>query len=301
MPRPPVLSSSEAPWKGIRVDHFKGGPTEVDDEAPLWHQVLVQLDEPTSFEWREGERTGRTYVPPWNVGVYPALRSLNVRNRDTRDFICLSIEPEFLRRAAHDVSQVDQLELAFRPINDDPLVRGLALALKAELEAGCPGGRWYGESLASALAVHLVRRYSSSSNDSAHSHPSAEPHGHATDASANNGGLGRNRLREAIEFMQTHLGEELRLEQIAETTGLSPYHFARLFKRSTGLAPHQYLIRRRVDRARELLLTTNLEIAEIATQSGFCDQSHLTTHFKRVFGVTPRVFIQECARRKTTG
>ncbi len=298
MPRPPVLSSSEAPWKGIRVEHFKGGPAEADDEAPLWHHVLVQLDEPSSFEWREGDRTGRTYVPPWNVGIYPALRSLNVRNRDTRDFICLSIEPEFLRRAAHDISQIDQLELAFRPVNDDPLVRGLALALKSELEAGCPGGRWYGESLASALAVHLVRRYSTAAN---HGHVSSGANDHAGangDGPGSSTGLGRNRLREAVEFMHNHLAEDLRLEQIAQTTGLSPYHFARLFKRSTGLAPHQYLIRRRVDRARELLLSTNLEIADIATQAGFCDQSHLTTHFKRIYGVTPRVFIQEFARRK---
>ncbi len=292
MPRPPVLSSATAPWKGIRVEAYKGGPFEIDDEAPLWHHIVVQLSEATSFEWREGDRTGRTYVPPWNVGVFPAFRPITMHNRDTREFIFLAIEPEFLRRAAHDMTHLDQLELAHRPINDDPLVRGLALALKAELEAGCPGGRWYGESLASALAVHLVRRYSVS--DGANAETTAEP------VEKDGSGLGRNRLREALDYIHDHLSEELPLEQLARATGLSAYHFARLFKRSTGFAPHQYLIRRRVERARELLVSTDDGISEIAVLSGFCDQSHLTTHFKRVYGVTPRVFVQEFAQRPRT-
>jgi AraC family transcriptional regulator len=208
------------------------------------------------------------------------------------DFLCLAIEPEFLRRAAHDISHLDELQLAYRPINEDPLIRGLALALKGELEAGCPGGRWYGESLASALAVHLVRRYSTAAT---------APGLLATSAPTQVGGLSRNRLREAIEYIHEHLAQEIRLDDLARATELSPYHFARLFKRSTGLAPHQYLIRRRVERARELLVTSSLPISEVAIQSGFCDQSHLTTHFKRVYGVTPRVFTQEFARRQKVG
>lgn len=292
MPRPPVLSSAQSPWQGIRVEHFKGGPVNVEEEAPLWHHIIVQLEEPSAFEWREGTRSGRTYVPPWNVGIFPALHPVTLRNRDTRDFLCLAIEPEFLRRAAHDISHLDELQLAYRPINEDPLIRGLALALKGELEAGCPGGRWYGESLASALAVHLVRRYSTAAT---------APGLLATSAPTQVGGLSRNRLREAIEYIHEHLAQEIRLDDLARATELSPYHFARLFKRSTGLAPHQYLIRRRVERARELLVTSSLPISEVAIQSGFCDQSHLTTHFKRVYGVTPRVFTQEFARRQKVG
>lgn len=302
MPRPPVLSSIRSPWQGIRVEYFKGGPANADEEAPVWHHVLVQLEEATSFDWRSGARTGRTYIPPWNVGVYPALHPITVRNQDTRDFICIAVEPEFLRRIAHDVSSVDQLRLAFRPVNDDPLIRGIALALKAELEAGCPGGRWYGENLAGALAAHLVRRYSAPAAGAAEPVASVEPaipsDGFRPRAL---GGLGRNRLHDAIEFIHRNLADEVHLDDLARATNLSPYHFARLFKRSTGFAPHQYLIRRRVERARELLLTSSLSISEVALQSGFCDQSHLTSHFKRVYGVTPMVFLNDYARRRAAG
>ncbi len=282
MPRPPVLSSATAPWHGFRLEHFKGGPVEVTEEAPVWHHVLVQLDQPSSYEWRDGERSGRVFVPAWNVAVFPALKPVTLRNSNTNDFLCLAIEPEFLHFAAHEIAQPGRFELASSPVNEDPLVRGLALALQAELRCGCPGGRWYGESLARALAVHLVRRYPES----------------AMPARENEGTLGRNRLRKAMEFIHLNLASEIRLDQLARTTGLSPYHFARLFKRSTGLAPHQYVIRRRVERARELLVTTSGGVSEIAVQSGFCDQSHLTTHFKRVYGVTPRVFVQEFAPRR---
>lgn len=228
--------------------------------------VLVQLDQPTSFEWRDAERTGRTFIPAWNVGVYPALKPFSAHCQDTRDFLCLAIEPEFLHCAAHDIAQPDRLELAARPVNEDPFVKGLALALEAELLAGCPGGRWYGESLGRALAVHLVRRYS------------------ATVMPTRDQGdrLGRTRLRETLGFIDKNLAEEISLGFLAQATGLAR-HFARLFKRATGLAPHQYVIRRRVERAKELLVSTGAEVTDIALQAGFCDQSHLTTHFKRVY------------------
>jgi len=284
MPRPPILSSTQAPWQGIRLEHFKGGPADTSDEAPLWHTVLVQLDQPTSFEWRDGERTGRTFVPAWNVGIYPALKPIHTRCQDTRDFICLALEPEFLHCAAHEISQPDGLELSPRPVNDDPFIRGLALALESELRAGCPGGRWYGESLGRALAVHLVRRYAA-----AHTAPRDE-----------GDRLGRVRLQEVLDHIHQNLAGEITLGTLASTAGLSQFHFARLFKRATGLAPHQYVIRRRVEKAKQLLVSTQSDVADIAVQTGFCDQSHLTTHFKRVYGVTPRVFTEEYAFRRTT-
>ena len=100
------------------------------------------------------------------------------------------------------------------------------------------------------------------------------------------------RLKRAVEYIQEHLEQDISIEAIAAELDMSSYHFARLFKQSTGLAPYQYLIKCRVERAKELLLQGEMAIAEIATQVGFYDQSHLNRHFKRIVGVSPKMIQQ---------
>jgi AraC family transcriptional regulator len=99
------------------------------------------------------------------------------------------------------------------------------------------------------------------------------------------------RLRAVVEYIRAHLDARLTLGHLAGVARLSPCHFARLFKNSTGLPPHQYVIARRVERAKDLLRGEGrLPLAEVAAEVGFCSQSHLTRHFKRLVGVTPRRF-----------
>src|SRR6185436_19413981 len=105
-------------------------------------------------------------------------------------------------------------------------------------------------------------------------------------------------LDRAVEYLQAHLGEDISLREIAAEAGLSPYHFARLFKESTSLTPHQYLIRCRVERGKGLLQVADNSIGDVALQVGFCDQSHFSAHFKRVYGVTPREFVRRSVRKR---
>jgi AraC family transcriptional regulator len=99
-------------------------------------------------------------------------------------------------------------------------------------------------------------------------------------------------VSDALAFIHANYARELSLTDIAEAAHLSPFHLARLFKQSLGVSPHQYLIHVRVDSARWLLSAGSGErsLAEVASAVGFADQSHLTRHFKRVTGVTPRQF-----------
>src|SRR5262249_33711722 len=91
--------------------------------------------------------------------------------------------------------------------------------------------------------------------------------------------------------IEEHLDARPSLEQMAAAAHLSVYHFARQFKAATGLPPHQYVILRRVERARQLLQGgTDLSLAEVAAHAGFCDQSQFSHHFKRLVGVTPGQF-----------
>jgi AraC family transcriptional regulator len=144
-----------------------------------------------------------------------------------------------------------------------------------EFDHGGANGRLYVEALATACTVHLLRNYGS---------PPGAPSLHGP------GGLAPAQLRRVIEYMNTHLHQELSLLELAEAAGLSLHHFGQAFKLATGMSPHRYVIEKRVDRARELLRNPLLSIAEIATIVGFASQSHLTVNFRRLTGLTPARF-----------
>jgi AraC family transcriptional regulator len=148
------------------------------------------------------------------------------------------------------------------------------LAVNDELTADGTGGRLAAESLANLLAVHLLRNASA---------PRA--------ARRPVGGLTRGRLRAVVEYIEEYLDGNPTLDELAAVSHLSAYHFARQFKAATGLPPHQYVIARRVERAK-LLLEGDGErpLAEIAALVGFSDQSQFTRHFKRLAGATPGQF-----------
>jgi AraC family transcriptional regulator len=143
------------------------------------------------------------------------------------------------------------------------------------------GDRMYPEALSTAPAVRLLREYDA-----------ARP-----ELKRRYGGLPRKKLVCAVEYIQDQLGTDLTVSGIAQAICMSPYHFMRLFKKSTGQSPHQYVIEARVRKAKELLATGKLTIREAALYVGFVDQSHLTRHFKRVFGMPPRTFLS-CGESK---
>ena len=101
------------------------------------------------------------------------------------------------------------------------------------------------------------------------------------------GGLPPRALRRVREYIDSHLEETISIETLAGIAGLSMYHFARAFKQSEGLTPHDYLVRCRVRRAQDLLASTDLPLSEIALASGFSDQSHCARRFREHVGITP--------------
>ena len=113
---------------------------------------------------------------------------------------------------------------------------------------------------------------------------------HAESRIAPRGRLSGRRLQRALGFIGLHLSESIRLDDVAAAAGLSAFHFARLFKNTTGLTPHRYLMNARVEKAKELLRERNKSLTEIATECGFFDQSHMGKVFQRIVGMSPVVF-----------
>jgi transcriptional regulator GlxA family with amidase domain len=103
-------------------------------------------------------------------------------------------------------------------------------------------------------------------------------------------------LRRAIEIMEAQIDGRTRLSELARATGLSPAHFSRAFKASTGMPPYHWQLISRIARARQLLLESQLSIVEIAAATGFADQAHLTRTFHRLTGMTPANWQRERRR-----
>ncbi len=103
-------------------------------------------------------------------------------------------------------------------------------------------------------------------------------------------GLPPHKLQKVLDYIDANLSQELSLERLANQVGLTPYYFARLFKQSIGKSVHQYVIHRRVERAKQLLKQSELTIADVAVECGFANPSHLALHFKRIVGVSPKQF-----------
>jgi AraC family transcriptional regulator len=186
----------------------------------------------------------------------------------------LALDPTLLTQHVAETIDVDRVELLSVINPADPLIYSIGLALKTELESGGMGGRLYVDAMATALMVHLWRHYTVQN----YSPPSIVD------------GLPKRTLQKVMDYIHEHLDRDLTLATLAAIAHLSPSYFSRLFKQSTGLPPHQYVIQCRIDRAKRLLQQGELSIAEIAYSLGFAHQSHFSHHFKRLVGSSPKVF-----------
>jgi AraC family transcriptional regulator len=194
------------------------------------------------------------------------------------DLLHVELTPALIAVTAAEISPTDPLRLELIPRFNfqDLLVQQLCLALLAEVESGGLAGRLYAESLGHTLALHLLRNYSS---------------GVVTRPLPAHG-LSETQLRRVLDYLNDQLEQDLSLAELAAVAGYSPTYFARQFKQATGLAPHQYQIHCRVERARALLESGVLTVSEVAQRVGFADQSHLDRHFKHLLGVSPHTVLQ---------
>jgi AraC family transcriptional regulator len=208
------------------------------------------------------------------IEIFPAELSYKLCWQQEVEFIHCYLEPMFLAHIAHETVDPDRVELLLELRKVDLLIHQILKLLKAELEGDGVGDRIYIESLSTTLAAHLLRHYSSRK----HMIFRVEK------------GLSRYQLKQAIEYINDHLGEDISLAAIATHLNMSQYYFCRLFKQSTGITVHQYLTQQRVERAKHLLKQQKMTITAIALECGFANQSHLAKHFRAYTGVTPKHF-----------
>jgi AraC family transcriptional regulator len=204
-------------------------------------------------------------IPPNMGGVW------EIKSQDTALVIGLKLRvlERIVQESGGDSSKLQVLN---RFQARDLQVEHIGWALKAEMESGYPSGRTYTDALATALAARIVRNHSSL----------ARPHRVIKAA------IPGRKLKSILSYIEDNLGRDLGLSEIANAAGLSVSHFKALFRKSLGMPPHQYLIRRRVERAAMQLRKSDIPIGQIAIENGFCHQSHLALHTRRALGQTPQ-------------
>lgn len=231
--------------------------------------------------WEGGAMRHGDLLLSWGGGAPYEARLRNLSTFPTQ-VLNIHLSREMVTRVAQQVAGVDlaSLELVELAGFRDPLLTQVALALWREQEQPVPAGDLYAETASQLLAVHLVRQYTSSSTRPRAAPPSPP-------------GLTDRQLRQVLEFIQTHLSEELSLDLLAQQVGFSPYHFARLFRRAMGASPHQVVRRQRLEYAQWLLRETELPLVQVASACGFGQQSYLTQVFRQQLGCTPRAYRQD--------
>jgi AraC family transcriptional regulator len=194
----------------------------------------------------------------------------------------LSLSRNLLARTVEELAGGDgtQLMLVEQAGFQDPFLMQMVLSLWRELREGAPSSKLFAECAAQIVMLHLLRHYARSDNVAA-----------ALQGPAHR--LTPQQLYRVSSYIRDHAGKDLTLDVLAREAGFSPYHFARLFRNTTGETPHQYVRRERLAHARRLLESSELSLAEVAVESGFGDQSYFTRVFKGALRVTPAVYRRE--------
>jgi AraC family transcriptional regulator len=263
MARTPTLSSAQSSWEGALLERHAHGFHFPGRHQHMSHFVCLELNEPAAFDCQSGSVFVMSRGTEHSVSFpRPAKR------------IFLNLEPNLLQKAFAENDKGRDVELINQCGVPDRQVEHILRALEADLEAGLPGGRLFGESLLCAIAIRLQRGYGV--------FPPRDP--------KLGNGLPRVRLNRVIEYIAANLEREIALTVLAEIAGMSPHYFCELFKRSVHFSPHQYVLRQRIARAQDLMIDPRVTVLEAAVRSGFSDQSHFAKIFRRIVGVTPSAY-----------
>jgi AraC family transcriptional regulator len=278
LPRPPVIASYRSGWQNINFAHYQLPAWEIPEMASPQHTIA--FSSPQSTPATELVFANRVYQvarveKQQSIGIFPSKLLMKCRWSEESEFSHVYLDSTFLNHAAHESVNPDRVEIMLQiPPLADPLIWQIGASLKSVLEHNPHNSCFYAESMATALAAHLLQFYTT--------RPQAlQEYGD---------GLSKIKINQAIEYINEHLHLNLTLTEIATELEMSQYYFCRLFKQSIGMTPHQYLIQQRVERSRQLLKQLESKIVDIATECGFANPSHFAKCFRQRVGISPQQF-----------
>lgn len=273
-------------WNGILVEEYQYAPTPDGRESPPLevpalsdHWLVLPLGHPIRLSQQSDDCLYESIFQKGDSLLVPAGYSTCWRcqgGQAVQKELHIRLQPKLIEKVAEAFEIGARRDLTNHFAKQDLNLQRLAMLLLAELRSDGMMGRLYVDSLTQALAIHLLRHYSDAA-------PTVIAEGTTKVRS-----LTRAQLQPAIDYIHTYLNRNLSIAELANVVNISPTYFASLFRSAMGIPPHQYVIQQRVERAKVMLLKTDLTISDIALQVGFSGQSHLTQQFKRVTGKTPK-------------
>jgi AraC family transcriptional regulator len=266
----------------MRVELFH---PDSDTEPRHWvrhDQAFAMMLRPGSIEWGSKRsalekfdyRAGDLALCHRHVGEWVGL--MNIQH------LQLGISDAALMASSDGA--YGEVELHFSRKFADPRLRAMVAAVDAERVAGFPNGRLFLDSVEQAMAVALV-------NGHAVRHRPVEIY---------RGGLGSARLRRIKELVHAKMEDDLSLDEMAQSVGLSTAHFARMFRKSTGETPHRFVLRQRLERAKAMLRAPDARVLDVAVACGFKTQQHFAQVFRDVWGVSPTEYRQDLVGSEAT-
>lgn len=277
-PSQEIVSSSESlGWQNLEAFLVRHKRSAQVARTLRRHCLILQLGNSIAIDVSLAERTIRRILRTGEMIILPAGTSVRLdwREDESNEALFLYLDPVFLEGIAEDLDATGQLMLEPVIGLDDDQLRYGALSLLCELKDENSLSSSCADQIGRVLGLRIIRRC-----------------GHFQEHGSKQGGMAPFRLRKALDFINENLESEkvISLEKVAGWVGLSYFHFSRTFKQSMGISPNNYIVSRRIEKAKGLLANSDSPIADIALQVGFASQSHFTTMFRRSTGTTPSIF-----------
>jgi len=273
-----IAHSQDAGWRSLHAAILEEAPFQAV-ERPIHHPSLIyHLSRPTQVT-RKIAGAGRetALIGPRRICLTPGDATAQWQHAGHPEILQVYLRQSVYEAAVSEIYGCDSAgaELVPRFAILDPLLEQLAIAITNALRDGNGEDGLYIDTVAQMMAVHLARTHSSRSRP-VRILP-AKP-------------LAGWKMRRVIDFIEDNLEGDLSLQAMAAEVDISPLYLARAFKAAVGQSPHQYVLARRIERAKELLRNTDLPVVDVALSSGFSSQSHLSHWFIRQIGVSPAMY-----------
>ncbi len=279
-----IAHSPAIGWRSLYAAILEEAPFEAT-EPPVGHPSLIyHLCRPTAVARKvEGTRREKALIGPRRFCFTPGGATTQWEHSGHPEILQVYLRQSIYEAAVGEMygCEATKAPLVPRFAILDPLLEQLAITITAALRDGTVEDGLYVDTLAHMIAVHLARQHCLRSR--------VVPGPAAKIVSG-------PKMRRLIEFVEENLDRDLSLEAMAGEVGISPLYLPRAFKGAVGQSPHQYVLARRIERARELLRDTDLPIVDVALSSGFSSQSHLSNWFVRMVGVSPAAYRRQGAR-----
>lgn len=274
MPTPAQLSSDDSGWAAITARRHQHPPRGNIQPPPLAsHFIVIHLDTPGDLGVRLNGQWLRGHSSPGQISIMSANQENAWEWSSAIDSLHVCLDPQMLQRTARDID-MSAFELVDGIGLENKAIYNIGLGLLDELRGEKIGSAAYVQALTQTFCLELLRGHCNVYPNEPDERLALSPH----------------KLKAALDFVESHLAQNISVEDIASAAKISPCHFAHTFRRAMGVSPYHYLLQRRIERAKCLLRETDAAISDVALATGFSSQSHFTACFRRTSQQTPRRF-----------